>query len=160
MLRIVLDTNILLDVAQRREPWFDASKRLIEAGKDHRQMSAAVASLSLKDVYFIISKRANEGEARAFLSFIMQSCEVLNVGAKTCAMALSGPEPDFEDGLIAAAAVEAGADAIISRDEAAFNNLPIPKINPKLFADFFLMPSPYPEQTAEHWAIANMPADE
>lgn len=156
MLNVALDTNILLDVALKREPWYDASKRLIEAGRDRSRMSTAVASLSLSDAYFVISKHKGEAEARGFLRFIMQSCDVVAVDAKTCAMSLEDPEPDFEDGLIAAAAIQAGADAIISRDEAAFNNLPIPKIDPRLFADFFLAPSPYPNQTQKHWAVVSM----
>lgn len=157
MLRVLLDTNILLDVALKREPWYDASKRLIEAGQDGSRMRAGVASLSLKDAYFVITKRASEAEARQYLHFIAQSCEILSVDAKTCAMALSSTEPDFEDGLIAAAAIQAGVDIIISRDETAFNNLPIPKIDPIIFADFFLRESPYPNQTDEFWAATTVP---
>ena len=157
MLKVLLDTNILLDVALRREPWYDASKRLIEAGQDGLRMRAGVASLSLKDVYFVITKRASEADARKYLHFIAQSCEILSGDAKACAMARAGPESDFEDGLIAAAAIQGGADIIISRDEAAFNNLPIPKIDPRVFADFFLVDSPYPSQTDEHWAVMTIP---
>ena len=156
MLKVLLDTNILLDVILKRDPWMEYGKSILEAGRDGRRMEAYVASLSLKDVYFVSTKILGEPQARAFLQFIMESCQVLAVGARTCAAALAGPEPDFEDGLVAAATLEGGMDAIISRDTAAFGNLPIPKIDPQLFARFFLSESPHPAQTGEHWGVVNL----
>ena len=86
----------------------------------------------------------------------MECCRVLPVGESTCAAALADgfPEPDFEDGLIAAAAVEGRMDVIISRDEDAFGNLPVMKIHPQLFTDFFMGENPFPNQASEHWAVA------
>ena len=157
MLRVMLDTDILIDSALSREPGGVYADKLLAAGKNSRQMRALIAPLSLKDTYFVVSKKAGEPHARTFLEMLVASCDILSVDAKTCAMALAGPESDFEDGLIAAAAIQGGADIIISRDEAAFNNLPIPKIDPRVFADFFLVDSPYPSQTDEHWAVITIP---
>ena len=154
MLDALLDTNILLDVALKREPWYEAAKKILEAGQDARHMHAFISPMSLKDTYFIVTKLASEPQARAFLRYVLECCEVLPVGASACATALAEgfPEPDFEDGLIAAAAMEGHVDLIISRDEDAFNDLPVMKIHPQLFAAFFLSDTPYPKQTAEMWA--------
>ena len=156
MLNALLDTNILLDVALKREHC-EVAKKILEAGADGRHMAAFVAPLSLKDAYFIASRAISEPLARGFLRYVMECCHVLPVGESACVAALAEgfPEPDFEDGLIAAAAVEGGMDLIISRDDAAFNQLPIMKVHPQLFADYFLSEKPYAGRSEERWAVVN-----
>lgn len=149
MLNIFLDTNVMLDCILDRAPWSEAAQALIDAGKTSPEIRVSVASLSLKDVYFITSKAKTEAIARGFVGYLLETCQVVSVGASTCQLALEGPEPDFEDGLIAAAAQESGADVIVTRDEAAFAHLPVPKVDPILLHTF-LFSNPYPNAKETH----------
>lgn len=157
MLKVMLDTNILLDSILERKPWEDMADALLREGRSRKHMQAFVTAPSLNDVYFIVSRNRDADTARTFLRYVLECCDVLPVGASACTAALSEgfPEPDFEDGLIAAAAVEGRMDLIISRDEDAFNNLPVMKIHPQLFTAFFMSQTPYPKQAGEHRAAVN-----
>ena len=153
LLRVFLDTNVLLDFVLGREPWRNDAACLLQESHRARKMKAYVASLSLKDVYFTASKMKSEPLARQAVRMLMECCEIVEVGARTCLIALDGPEPDFEDGLIAAAATECGADVIVSRDVTAFARLSVPKTSPSLFAAFFFSPSEYTQAIEEHHAV-------
>lgn len=152
MLNVFLDTNILLDLSLAREPWYEAARSIVEEGSRRERMRCLISPLSLKDLYFVTSRQKTEEVARGFVRLLMEACDLVEVRASSCRYALDGPEPDFEDGLIAAAAVESGADVIISRDAAAFADSPAIKTDPVRFARFFLAESPYSGQTDEQWS--------
>ena len=152
MLSVFLDTNILLDVSLERAPWFAAARSIIEEGSKRERMKCLVSPLSLKDVYFITARQKNEHIARGFVQLLCEACEVVNVGAATCALSLAGSEPDFEDGLIAASVQECDADIVITRDARAFAQIDAVKVDPLTFADFFFAPNSYPREAHEVWA--------
>jgi len=152
LLRVFLDTNILLDCALKRVQWHQPADFIIKASARAQFMKAYIASTSLKDVYYICTRSGNETYARAVVELLMQSCEIVDVTRATCEQALACEEPDFEDGIIAAAAHQCHADVILSRDADAFNHCGIMKTDSELFAEFFLSESPYRDQSGECWA--------
>lgn len=160
MFRIFLDTNVLIDAATQRMPWAVSANGILAASRDATHVKAYVASLSLKDVYYIATRAKSEPIARKAVNLLLESCEVVSVTRGMCEEALAGPEPDFEDGLIAAAADRCCADILITRDAAASKGLSIPKVAPDEFADFFLSESAYPDATEERWGVVRLPASE
>jgi predicted nucleic acid-binding protein len=129
MARAVLDTNVILDFLDTARPEHSTAVALITtlvgSGTD-----LGVAATSLKDIYYILTRTVGEPAARQAITTLSQAMSVLAVDATTCADALSSDEPDFEDGLIRAAAEVWQANWIISRDHAAFAASPVPKAAP------------------------------
>lgn len=75
---------------------------------------------SLKDFYFITRRDLNEGTRRAWIALFLDTFLLASFDRKTCEAALGSGEPDFEDGLIRAAAEREGCTHIITRDLKAF----------------------------------------
>lgn len=81
---------------------------------------ALTASLSLKDVYYVLAKKKGKAAARTAVKYLMDLVVVAPITFEDCDISLNSNEPDFEDGLIRACAELNGADIILTRDKAAF----------------------------------------
>lgn len=134
--KLLLDTNVLLDVAMGERAGWAAATLLVDEFA-YGQSIGYVSALSLKDVYYILCKYADEPSARAYVLAVMDLFEAISVDMGLCRIAAQSDEPDFEDGLIRACAEHAGVDYIISRDEAAFAKSPIKRLSPRQYLDKF-----------------------
>ncbi|MDR1117791.1 MAG: PIN domain-containing protein [Bifidobacteriaceae bacterium] len=125
----VLDTNVLLDFLDAARPEHRAADEAV-ALLLGRGAEIGVPATSLKDVYYLLTRRTGEASARGAVKSLMSSTRLLAVDHAICQQAAAGPEPDFEDGLIMACAERAGAAWIVTRDKAAFHSGPVAKIDP------------------------------
>lgn len=134
MLNILLDTNILLDIAIPGRPTREESIMIVEEAL-YKELTAFVPATSLKDTYYILSKAMNEPVARNTIRSIMNVFTICPVNRETCERAFNSNEPDFEDGIVRACAEARRVDYIISRDVEAFKNSPIKCITPAEFIE-------------------------
>lgn len=134
--KLLVDTNILLDAAMSERPgWASATLLMDEFAYGAAQ--GYVSALSLKDIYYVLTKYANEKEARQFIRAVMDLLEVVSVDAGLCHLAAYSNEPDFEDGLVRACAECVPVDFIISRDESAFIRSPLKRLSAQEYIDLF-----------------------
>lgn len=134
--KLLLDTNVLLDVAMGERAGWAAATLLIDEFACGQSIGY-VSALSLKDVYYILCKYADESSARAYVLAVMDLFEVIPIDMGLCRIAAQSDEPDFEDGLIRACAEHASVDYIISRDESAFAKSSIKRLSPRQYLDEF-----------------------
>lgn len=134
--KLLLDTNILLDAAIAERPGWTAATLLIEEFL-HEDVKGYIAASSLKDVYYILTKCADEKEARQFIASLADLFEIVAVDNAICRMAINSDEPDYENGVVRACAESIPADFIISRDEDAFTRSPIRRLSSKEYLDLF-----------------------
>jgi predicted nucleic acid-binding protein len=132
-MKIVLDTNIMLDIVEKREPYFSDSYQVFLKSAA-REFEAIIGANSVTDIYYIT--RRNCKDSRQALSFIMDMFKVVtfvDTKAVDIQEAIKLNFPDFEDAVIAATASREGASYIITRNTNYFAKSPVPAITP---ADF------------------------
>jgi len=132
-MKIVLDTNIMLDIVEKREPYFSDSYQVFLKSAA-REFEAIIGANSVTDIYYIT--RRNCKDSRQALSFIMDMLKVVtfvDTKAVDIQEAIKLNFPDFEDAVIAATASREGASYIITRNTNDFAKSPVPAITP---ADF------------------------
>ena len=120
-MRVLLDTDILLDVALAREPHAEDSIAVlnwVQAGGD-----AAVAWHSLSNCAYLLKG------GRPFLNKLLKLVDVATVGAADARLALGLPMADLEDAFQAAAAVAWKADFVITRNLPDYRKSPVPAIS-------------------------------
>lgn len=125
-MRILIDTDVLLDVALIREPHAEQSTAVLrwaEAGGD-----AAVAWHSLANCAYLLRARG-----RPFLSELIQIIEVAPASTADARRALALPMADLEDAFQAAAALAWGANAIVTRNIADYRRSPVDALTPSAF---------------------------
>ncbi len=117
--RALLDTNIILDYALERQPFWQASEQiflLIEQGQFEGYISASTCG----DLYYIIRKQRGHEWAIAFLNRLVNLCYIAAVDQTVISMALTTNFKDFEDAIQYSTAVIARLDAIVTRNPQDF----------------------------------------
>jgi predicted nucleic acid-binding protein len=115
-MKILLDTNVILDVLDNREPFVGNAKIIMEKGRTG-EISCAFTANAVADIFYISSKSRNRQVAKAILSLLVTTYDVISVTQEDCIDALALPNEDFEDALVEVCARKTGADFVISRDE-------------------------------------------
>lgn len=113
---VLLDTNIIMDALQERQPFDIAAKKILllgQSGKIDCQFTANAAT----DIFFLYSKARSIKEANVALGFLLNTYKVVPITQSDCLEALALPNEDFEDSLVEVCAKNINADYIISRDE-------------------------------------------
>lgn len=131
-MKILVDTNILLDVAQQRAPHLADSDRVLKWCEAHPG-NGFIAWHSIPNVYYILEKQLGDASARQFITIMLEDLEVAETGTASAKHALALPMADFEDAMQCAAAVNAGVDFIVTRDITDYADSVVPAILP---ADF------------------------
>ena len=124
-MRILIDTDVLLDVALAREPHLTASAGVLEWAESGGE--AAVAWHSLTNCAYLLKG------GRSFLSNLLQLVEVPETGTRDALLALDSPLGDLEDAFQVAAALAWKADLIVTRNLSDYRKSPVVAISP---ADF------------------------
>ncbi len=120
--KLLVDTNILIDAFDVDRPAHDDAVSLLSACGEQNDLEAIAPISSFKDMYYILSRLyKNERLAREAVECLMgRAVTPVDLCGSYGYDVLESDEPDFEDALIRIAAEREGADAIVSRDEHAF----------------------------------------
>lgn len=130
MKRILLDTNIVLDVLLDRPPHVDASAAAwaaVETGVSQGMLAAHAVTT----IHYLIRKEMGNARAARTISAILRVFGVAAVDGVVIQEALQLPISDFEDAVTAAAARLAGCDCIVTRDPKGFRGSPVRPLTPE-----------------------------
>jgi predicted nucleic acid-binding protein len=121
MIKALIDTNVVLDALTSREPFrADAEKIFMLAAEE--KLQAFVTVNSITDIYYLVRKNASETSAREAIRNLLQLFTVVDISGEDCETALDSFIADYEDALVAACAVKAGVEYIVTRDEEFLNS--------------------------------------
>ena len=113
--RVLVDTDVVLDLLLERQPFFPAATRLFVAFQEGR-LEGHVSSLAFSNLFYILRKQTSGPEAVAILRKLRLVTRVLPVDERTIDLALASTFADFEDAIQYFAAAERGLDAIVTRN--------------------------------------------
>ena len=129
-MRIIIDTNIILDIVQKREPFFsDSYKALRKALEIDTEclLSASAAT----DIFYMLRKVFQSAvKARETLEQLSQLVTFADVQGMDIHTALMRSMPDFEDAIVDALAERNGASYILTRNIKDFTGSIVPAITP------------------------------
>ena len=126
---ILLDTDVLIDVALDRKPHVEASAELLTL-LEIRPRMAFVAWHTLSNFYYLVSPTRGQNDAREFLVELTRFVSVAPTDTEAFHYAAFLPLADFEDALQVAAARACGASWIATRNARDFARSPIPARTP------------------------------
>jgi len=129
MIRVLLDTNVLLDAILQRPPWHKDADAIIQASA-LGQVGCAATTHALTTVFYVSRKVVGTPTARTAVHQALSAYTILPIDKQTLLDADALPGTDFEDNVVIAAAVIAAVDAIVTRNVADFAHSPIPVWEP------------------------------
>lgn len=118
-MKILLDTNIVLDVLMDRMPFADAAVELFSKVEDG-VIIGYLCGTTVTTVYYIASKTLGAAKAKKEIKKLISLFEVAPVNRLVLESALEVDFNDFEDAVIHEAASHVGVDAIITRNPKDF----------------------------------------
>ena len=129
-MRLLIDINVLLDVALQRPGAPESARLLALCGRQHEGW---LAWHSIATLAYLIERQKSAISGRELIRGILVWADVAKTGRPDALAALELPMRDFEDALQAAAAMACGAQFIITRNERDFKTSPVPALNPDAF---------------------------
>lgn len=125
MENIFVDTNIIIDLLAKREPFYKDAQDLFTLS-DKKEIQLCISSLSFANTYYSIVKHHKDIDARKYLAKFKVLVKVLPLEDKAIELALASNFNDFQDGLQYFVAMDNESDIIITRNKKDFKNSKIP----------------------------------
>ena len=133
MIRLLIDTNIVIDLLSKREDFYSEAATLFSLA-DKNILTLTISSLTFANTNYILSKLKSKKDARSILQKFKVLLETLSLDDKVVELALSDEKfSDFEDGLQYYSAIENQIDIIITRNKKDFKFSKIPVLTAKEF---------------------------
>jgi predicted nucleic acid-binding protein len=130
--RILLDTNVILDVALKREPFYGAAAAILEAS-DYRDIHLFITASSVTDLYYVVRKEKGHDLGIQFLRNLLDCVDVCSMDKSILLAALSYDFSDFEDAVQSAAAVGDKMDVIVTRNKTDYAKSLVKALSPDEF---------------------------
>ncbi len=124
MTRLFLDTNIVVDLLDRREPFCYDAVRLFSMAYN-KQVQLVVSPMTYSTASFLLRKHGSEG-VRKLLSNFRQLARVSTTDERTVDDSLASQFQDFEDAMQYYTALRANAEIIITRNGKDFKASSLP----------------------------------
>ena len=127
---MLLDTDVLVDVALDRHPHSEVSTELLER-IERSPRRVFVAWHSLLNFFYLVTSERGASDARDFIAELIRFVAVAPADTAALRYAISLPMTDLEDAMQVAAARACGAEHIVTRNVRDFGRSPIPAMTPR-----------------------------
>ncbi|MBQ1418947.1 MAG: PIN domain-containing protein [Firmicutes bacterium] len=136
-MRVLLDTNIVVDVLQKKQPWFDSGKEIFTAAA-LQEITGYITAKQASDLYFFACKQLRgepdiDKKARKILTNLFAIFEIIDAKGIDCEKALLRENGDFEDAMLIESALREKIDCIVTRNFVHFQNAQVPVYDPESF---------------------------
>lgn len=130
---ILVDTNVILDVLFKREPYDNVAQTIITKCAD-REVVGYIAAHSIPNLFYILRKNYSQKERRKFIINLCHIFHISDLNAEKIISVIENEEfIDFEDCLQEECAVEAMADYIVTRNPVDYKKSRVKVIEPDEF---------------------------
>ena len=136
-MKVLFDTNIIMDEILAREPFCQDSRRVIEFCSEN-EVEVFLAVHTITNLFYLLRKNLPASDRRTVILNLFKTYSVVSIDTEKLVRALSNEDfKDFEDCLQVECAAAVQADYIITRDKNDFAESEIPCVTPAEFFNLF-----------------------
>jgi len=133
MKKLLIDTNIVIDLLAKRDPGYADAAQIFSLG-DKKQIQLSVSALTIANTNYLLLKLKPHNEVKSILRKFKLLVDVLSLDDKIINLALNDTDfKDFEDRLQYFSAIENDQDIIITRNLKDYKNSKIPSMTAEQF---------------------------
>ncbi|MEX0906658.1 MAG: PIN domain-containing protein [Balneolaceae bacterium] len=129
-MKILFDTNVLLDVFLLRDPFYEASAQ-ITGFAEQSKIEGWICSTTVTTIYYLLAKTLSRTRAEKHLKDLFKIFHVSIVNRVVLEDALSDGFKDYEDAVLHQSALHAGLDGIVTRNKKDFKKSDLPVYSPE-----------------------------
>jgi len=132
-MRVLIDTCVIVDVLQSREPFFaDAQRIFILAA--NQQFIGCITAKSTTDIYYLAHRLTHDDKSsRTVLSKLFTLFEVVDTAGMDCRRAIPSEVSDYEDVVMIETALRTEVDCIVTRNTRDYSKSPVTVYSPEEF---------------------------
>ena len=132
-MKILVDTNVVIDALTGREPWNKSAEKIFLLGANHI-MDMYITASSATDMYYIIRKHLHDTQAaKQVMGKLYSLMGILEVTGNDCVEALASTLTDYEDAVVEKVASRKDMDYIVTRNIKDYQNGSVKAILPDDF---------------------------
>lgn len=129
----MLDTNVIMDVLQRREPFFQDSYSVLKLSSEGRVVGCVSASM-ITDIFYLLRHALKDTQrAKDAVETLLHLVYVEAALPDDVYAAIASNMSDFEDAFVASIAQRCGMDYIVTRNTKDFTDSPVRAVTPTDF---------------------------
>jgi predicted nucleic acid-binding protein len=128
--KVLFDTNVVLDVLLDRQPFRDPAAQLI-ARVERKELTGVLGATTLTTLYYLVAKASGKEAARSAVRDVISLFEIAAVDKKILLRAVESPIEDFEDAVLAEAGALEDVDAVVTRDPDGFEDSSLRVLSPQ-----------------------------
>ena len=133
-MKIMVDLNVLVDVLQKRLPFFAASSKVCGAVAEGT-VSGCLPAHAATTIFYLIRRNAPQDVAERGMDWLLRTFDVAPLDKLVLTAARNIRMKDFEDAVVVASAEKEKCDFIVTRNIGDFSASPIKAITPDEFLD-------------------------
>jgi predicted nucleic acid-binding protein len=139
-MRILFDTNVLLDALLSREPFVADAASLMMAA-EAGQIQGFISATTITDIYYLVRRETkNKAIADAAIAGLLKLTDICPVNRSILEQAIQLQLPDFEDAVQISCAMTHSLDAIVTRDVKGFTGSSILALSPEALKNQLNLP--------------------
>lgn len=132
-MRVILDTCIIMDAIQNREPFAEDAKNIVRAAAN-KWFTGCITAKSSTDIYYLTHRCTHsDKDTRAILTKLFILFDVVDTAGMDARKAISSQVSDYEDAVMIETAMREDADCIVTRKIKDYSKSPVPVYDPAEF---------------------------
>lgn len=129
-MKILVDTNVIIDALTSREPWNESAEQIFIMAANHI-IDMYITASSATDIYYLLRKYIHSTEqTKQIMGKLYSLIGILEVTEVDCVDALASAISDYEDAVVERVAVNMKVDYIVTRNVKDYQNATVKVIQP------------------------------
>jgi predicted nucleic acid-binding protein len=137
MIKVLIDTNVILDYLLKRETYYEHSRRILNAAFDNKIL-AFISATTITDIHYIVKKSMDKFKSINLIKDLIKFIDVANVDRNIVIEALNSNFKDFEDAIQVYSSINNNISLIITRNDKDFKETDISIMTPATFINDYL----------------------
>lgn len=129
---IFLDTDVLLDLAWMRDPYYHAAAEILVKAKEET-ITCGTTPIVISNIYYLLSKNNSDQIATSYIERILKIVQFIPVNRSDVVNAFASKFSDKEDAMNHFAALSASCRIIITRNVRDFHHTGIKVLTAEQF---------------------------
>ena len=128
-MKVLFDTNIILDVLLAREPFVELSASLVSLVEE-KEIKGYLCATTLTTIDYLIAKEHNREKAKTEISKLLGLFNICSVNKQVLQLTLNSKFKDFEDAVQFYSGVCSNVDSIVTRNTKDYKEDELPIYTP------------------------------
>jgi predicted nucleic acid-binding protein len=128
--KVLFDTNVVLDVLLDRQPFRDTAAKLI-ARVERKELDGVLGATTLTTIHYLVAKASGQEAARSTVRELINLFQIAAVDRQVLSRAIDSPVKDFEDAVLAESGRADIVDSVVTRDPGGFKDSGLRVLSPQ-----------------------------